>query len=54
MSEMLEFSLNGRPVRVAGVSPNTPPLEFLRARDLTGTQEGCAEADCGACSVALK
>jgi xanthine dehydrogenase small subunit len=53
MSSAFEFTLNGRPVRVEAVSPNTTLLEFLRASGLTGTKEGCAEGDCGACSVVL-
>jgi xanthine dehydrogenase small subunit len=53
MSRPLEFTLNGRPVRVEGVSPNTTLLEFLRGSGLTGSKEGCAEGDCGACSVAI-
>ena len=53
MAGAFEFTLNGKPVRVAGVSPNTTLLEFLRASGLTGAKEGCAEGDCGACSVAI-
>jgi xanthine dehydrogenase molybdopterin binding subunit/xanthine dehydrogenase small subunit len=53
MPAALEFVLNGRPVSLGDVSPNTTLLEFLRARGLTGTKEGCAEGDCGACSVAI-
>ena len=53
MSNAIEFRLNGKPVRVDSVSPNTTLLEWLRARGLTGSKEGCAEGDCGACSVAI-
>jgi xanthine dehydrogenase small subunit len=53
MAAAFEFTLNGKPVRVEAVSPNTPLLDFLRGRGLTGAKEGCAEGDCGACSVAI-
>jgi xanthine dehydrogenase molybdopterin binding subunit/xanthine dehydrogenase small subunit len=53
MAGALEFILNGQPVRLEQCSPNTTLLEFLRARGLTGSKEGCAEGDCGACSVAV-
>src|SRR4051812_32818737 len=49
----IEFRLNGKPVRVDSVSPNTTLLEWLRNTGLTGSKEGCAEGDCGACSVAI-
>ena len=49
----LEFTLNGRAVRIQEISPNTTLLEYLRGNGLTGTKEGCAEGDCGACSVAI-
>jgi len=53
MRNAIEFILNGRSVRVEGVSPNTTLLEYLRAAGLTGAKEGCAEGDCGACSVVI-
>src|SRR5882672_5842977 len=53
MADFFEFTLNGRPVRVEAVSPNTTLLDFLRGTGLTGSKEGCAEGDCGACSVAI-
>ena len=53
MAEAFEFTLNGKPIRVEAVSPNTTLLEYLRSTGLTGSKEGCAEGDCGACSVAI-
>jgi xanthine dehydrogenase molybdopterin binding subunit/xanthine dehydrogenase small subunit len=53
MLNAIEFTLNGRSVRIEDVSPNTTLLEYLRRTGLTGAKEGCAEGDCGACSVAI-
>ncbi|HWZ44257.1 MAG TPA: FAD binding domain-containing protein [Candidatus Saccharimonadales bacterium] len=48
----VEFLLNGERVRVEGELHSTL-LEFLRARGLTGSKEGCAEGECGACAVVM-
>jgi xanthine dehydrogenase small subunit len=53
-SAPLRFLVNGEPVTVSGVAPQTTLLEYLREhRNLCGTKEGCAEGDCGACTVVL-
>src|SRR3954468_6696196 len=44
-------TVNGRSVPINGVAPHTTALDWLRARGLVGAKEGCAEGECGACSV---
>ncbi|HVH97828.1 MAG TPA: xanthine dehydrogenase small subunit [Enhygromyxa sp.] len=50
---MSTLTVNGRATELGELDPHTTVLEFLRARGLVGSKEGCAEGECGACAVAL-
>jgi xanthine dehydrogenase small subunit len=53
-SKTVRFVLDGEVVSVPAPSPSTTVLEYLRnIAGRTGTKEGCAEGDCGACTVVV-
>ena len=50
----VQFLLNGKPCSEDSAPPSMTVLDWLRTRaHLTGTKEGCAEGDCGACTIVL-
>lgn len=45
------ITVNGEQTTLGDVTVHTSALDWLRDRGLTGAKEGCAEGECGACSV---
>ena len=54
MRDSIQFVLDGKIVELQNVDPTRTVLQYLREDLLlVGSKEGCAEGDCGACTVVI-
>ncbi|SFC68467.1 xanthine dehydrogenase small subunit [Pseudoalteromonas denitrificans] len=52
LKNKIQFLLNDRLISLSDINPNTSILQYLRScTGKSGTKEGCASGDCGACTV---
>lgn len=49
----IAVNVNGQRRALAGTASHTTALDWLRDRGLSGSKEGCAEGECGACAMLL-
>jgi xanthine dehydrogenase small subunit len=55
MRNTIRFYRRGRLVERSDIPPDRTLLDYIRLDErATGTKEGCAEGDCGACTVVLR
>ena len=50
---VIQFQLNGQLIQLERPPVQMTLLDFVRSRGLTGSKDGCAEGECGACAVAV-